>query len=56
MSWLPSIEKLDPKQKALLNFVVMQNDTGLQKESAGIGKASDRVLKDCRRNRGGVVR
>jgi hypothetical protein len=48
MSWSPSIEKLDTKQKALLNFVVMQNDTGVQRESAGIGKACDRVLKDCR--------
>lgn len=56
MSWLPSIEKLDPKQRSTVDFVVMQNDAGLQKESAGIGKASDRVLKDCRGNRGGFVR
>lgn len=47
MSWLPSIEKLDPKQKALVDFIAMQNDTGLQRESAGSGKACDRALKDC---------
>lgn len=56
MSWLPSIEKLDPKQRALVNFIVMQDDTGPQRESVGSGKACDRVLNDCRGNRGGIVR
>jgi hypothetical protein len=56
MSWLPSIEKLDPKQRSTVDFVVAQDDTGLQIESVGCVKSSDRILKDCRRNRGGVVR
>jgi hypothetical protein len=29
---------------------------GLQRESAGSGKACERVLNDCRGNRGGIVR
>lgn len=47
MSWLSVVEKLDPKQKALVDFIAMQNDTGLQRESTGSGKACDRVHKDC---------
>lgn len=48
MSRLPVVKKLDLKQRALVNFVVMQDDTGLQIESVGCVKSSDRILKDCR--------
>lgn len=54
MSWLPVVKKLDPKQRALVNFVVMQDDTGLQIESVGCVKSSEEFLRTVEENEEGL--
>ena len=38
MSWLPSIEKLDPKQRSTVDFVVAQDENFYLEGEAGTGK------------------